>query len=99
MNYDHTMFMLDKKIIYLSINLLGHFACNTIIKLNVYICVHLTKVLMLLLLLFYFQMKYGGHGYSHILLTVLPKMLLKGITQAQIDKITTHNPQKWLTFK
>ncbi|XP_072033956.1 N-acetyltaurine hydrolase-like isoform X2 [Amphiura filiformis] len=44
-------------------------------------------------------MKYGGHGYSHILLNVIPKMLLKGITQAQIDKITTHNPQKWLTFK
>lgn len=44
-------------------------------------------------------MKYGGNGYSHILLNVIPKMLLKGITQAQIDKMTIDNPKKWLTFK
>ncbi|KAL4236367.1 hypothetical protein ACF0H5_004753 [Mactra antiquata] len=43
-------------------------------------------------------MKYGGHGYSHILLHVVPKMLERGLTQAQIDKILKMNPQTWLTF-
>ncbi|XP_072044261.1 N-acetyltaurine hydrolase-like [Amphiura filiformis] len=44
-------------------------------------------------------MKYGGHGFSHILLNVIPKMLRKGITQNQIDKITIQNPRRWLTFE
>ncbi|XP_077991347.1 N-acetyltaurine hydrolase-like [Glandiceps talaboti] len=44
-------------------------------------------------------MKYGGHGYSHILLNVVPKMLARGMTQEQIDKILIENPKKWLTFK
>lgn len=43
-------------------------------------------------------MKFGGHGYSHILLNIIPKMLKRGISQATIDKITKTNPQKWLTF-
>ncbi|XP_070555687.1 N-acetyltaurine hydrolase-like [Ptychodera flava] len=44
-------------------------------------------------------MKYGGHGYSHILLNVVPKMLKRGISQEQVDKILIENPKKWLTFK
>ncbi|XP_064652011.1 phosphotriesterase-related protein-like isoform X1 [Lineus longissimus] len=44
-------------------------------------------------------MKYGGHGFSHILLNIVPKMLKVGITQQQIDKILIHNPKEWLTFK
>uniref|UniRef100_A0ABM0M172 Phosphotriesterase-related protein-like n=1 Tax=Saccoglossus kowalevskii TaxID=10224 RepID=A0ABM0M172_SACKO len=43
-------------------------------------------------------MKYGGHGYSHILLNVIPKMLKRGISQDAIDKITIHNPRNWLVF-
>lgn len=41
-------------------------------------------------------MGYGGHGYSHILNNVLPKLKLKGLTQQQIDRITIANPAKWI---
>ncbi|XP_061191884.1 phosphotriesterase-related protein-like [Saccostrea echinata] len=44
-------------------------------------------------------MKYGGHGYSHILLNVVPQMLNRGISQANMDKILKENPKKWLTMK
>uniref|UniRef100_A0A2K5M536 N-acetyltaurine hydrolase n=1 Tax=Cercocebus atys TaxID=9531 RepID=A0A2K5M536_CERAT len=44
-------------------------------------------------------MKYGGHGYSHILTNVVPKMLLRGITENVLDKILIENPKQWLTFK
>ncbi|CAL8313046.1 N-acetyltaurine hydrolase [Gadus morhua] len=43
--------------------------------------------------------KYGGHGYSHILKSIVPKMLRRGFTQAQVDKILIANPKRWLTFK
>lgn len=43
--------------------------------------------------------KYGGHGYSHILNNIMPKMLARGFTQQQVDKILIHNPRRWLTFK
>lgn len=39
---------------------------------------------------------FGGHGYAHIINTVLPKMALKGISQDTIDRITIDNPAKWL---
>lgn len=42
--------------------------------------------------------KYGGHGYTHILENIVPKMRQRGISEAAIDKILQHNPQKWLTF-
>ncbi|XP_076229012.1 phosphotriesterase-related protein [Nomia melanderi] len=42
-------------------------------------------------------MKFGGHGFSHILNNVLPKMLLKGFTQDEIDTLTIQNPKTWLT--
>nr|KAF6393402.1 phosphotriesterase related [Pipistrellus kuhlii] len=44
-------------------------------------------------------MKYGGHGYSHILTNIVPKMLLRGITQDALDKILIENPRQWLTFR
>ncbi|XP_009477363.1 N-acetyltaurine hydrolase isoform X2 [Pelecanus crispus] len=44
-------------------------------------------------------MKYGGHGYSHILKNIIPKMLIRGISQDKIDKILLANPKQWLTFK
>lgn len=43
--------------------------------------------------------KYGGHGYSHILVNIVPKMLARGITQEVINKILVDNPRRWLTFK
>ncbi|XP_035827581.1 phosphotriesterase-related protein isoform X2 [Aplysia californica] len=43
-------------------------------------------------------MKYGGHGYSHVLINIVPKMLNRGITQAQIDKFLIANPRRWLQF-
>ncbi|XP_073704813.1 N-acetyltaurine hydrolase [Garra rufa] len=43
--------------------------------------------------------KYGGHGYSHILKNIVPKMLSRDITQNQVDKILIENPKQWLTFK
>jgi len=43
--------------------------------------------------------KHGGHGYGHILENVVPKMLARGISQADVDKILIHNPKRWLTMK
>ncbi|XP_052741871.1 phosphotriesterase-related protein isoform X1 [Bicyclus anynana] len=42
--------------------------------------------------------KFGGHGYSHIITNVLPRLKHKGVTQEVIDQITIHNPGKWLTM-
>ena len=44
-------------------------------------------------------LKYGGHGYAHIQVNILPKMLNRGISQEIIDKIQIANPKAWLTFK
>ena len=44
------------------------------------------------------QEAYGGHGYSHILNNVVPKMLDRGITQDDVNNMLIHNPQNWLTF-
>ena len=43
-------------------------------------------------------MKYGGHGYGHILHSVVPKMKDRGISDEDIRKITVLNPKNWLTF-
>ncbi|KAM5235317.1 N-acetyltaurine hydrolase isoform 2-T2 [Ctenodactylus gundi] len=43
--------------------------------------------------------KYGGHGYSHVLTNIVPKMLLRGVTERALDKILIDNPKQWLTFK
>lgn len=48
--------------------------------------------------LFARQMKFGGHGYSHILLNIVPKMLERGFPLNVVHKITHVNPQAWLTF-
>ena len=45
------------------------------------------------------QIKFGGHGYSHILNNVLPKMKAKGVSQATIDRIMIENPKTWLAYK
>ncbi|XP_051171856.1 phosphotriesterase-related protein [Leptopilina boulardi] len=41
--------------------------------------------------------RYGGHGFSHIMNNVFPKMLIKGFTQDEIDTITIVNPKTWLS--
>ncbi|XP_049272642.1 phosphotriesterase-related protein isoform X2 [Rhipicephalus sanguineus] len=43
-------------------------------------------------------MKYGGHGYSHILLNVVPAMLRRGFSPDAVRAITETNPQTWLTY-
>ncbi|CAH2090788.1 unnamed protein product [Euphydryas editha] len=40
--------------------------------------------------------EYGGHGYSHILTNIIPRMKYKGIPQNIINKITIDNPAQWL---
>jgi phosphotriesterase-related protein len=41
---------------------------------------------------------YGGGGYSHILDTVLPMMLKKGISKSQINTILIENPKRFISF-
>ena len=42
--------------------------------------------------------RYGGHGYAHILENIVPKMEDRGISRDIALKILTENPQNWLTF-
>ena len=44
----------------------------------------------------YHRKRFGGWGYDHILLQVVPLMLRRGLTQAQIDDILIHNPARVL---
>ncbi|GFS34926.1 phosphotriesterase-related protein [Nephila pilipes] len=44
-------------------------------------------------------MKYGGHGFSHIIANVVPNMKKRGFSEDHIRKILINNPQKWLTFE
>lgn len=39
---------------------------------------------------------YGGWGYDHLLVNVVPMMLDEGITQEQINKMLINNPANWL---
>lgn len=43
--------------------------------------------------------EYGGHGYSHLFVNVLPKMRKRNFTEEDIRKIFFLNPSKWLTFE
>ncbi len=45
-----------------------------------------------------FLSAFGGYGYTHILQTVVPKMLSKGLSQDQIDTILIANPRALLAF-
>ena len=44
-------------------------------------------------------MKYGGHGYAHILEHIVPKMKERGISEGDIKCMLEDNPQRWLAFK
>ena len=43
--------------------------------------------------------KYGGHGLSHVLDTVVPLMLDRGVDRDRIDQILVENPKRILTFE
>lgn len=40
---------------------------------------------------------FGGHGYHHVHVNVLPRLLAKGLSQDVIDQIIVKNPAKWLS--
>ena len=42
--------------------------------------------------------KYGGHGYGHILENIVPKMRRKGFSEAEIRAITVENPASILAL-
>jgi phosphotriesterase-related protein len=42
--------------------------------------------------------RWGGHGYAHIFENVVPMMLRRGFTQAEVAAITVGNPRRLLTF-
>ena len=44
------------------------------------------------------QVKYGGHGYAHILENIAPKLKDREISPDAIHNILVDNPKKWLTF-
>ena len=47
-----------------------------------------------------FQLRaYGGHGYGHILETVVPRMRRAGIPDAALDKILVENTMRLLTME
>ena len=43
-------------------------------------------------------MRYGGHGYGHILQNIVPKMRRKGFSEDVIHAITVRNPARILTL-
>jgi phosphotriesterase-related protein len=42
--------------------------------------------------------RFGGHGYGHIFANVVPLMLARGFTQAEIEEILVDTPRRLLTF-
>lgn len=42
---------------------------------------------------------YGGEGYTHIIDTVIPVMMRKGMTHNDIEQLTVKNPAAMLTFR
>jgi phosphotriesterase-related protein len=43
--------------------------------------------------------KYGGHGYAHILENVAPRMKNSGVSQVEIDTMLIQNPARALAFR
>ncbi|ALC47134.1 CG18473, partial [Drosophila busckii] len=41
---------------------------------------------------------YGGHGYHHIHMNILPRMFQRGVTLEQVEQMTVINPANWLAF-
>jgi phosphotriesterase-related protein len=47
----------------------------------------------------HYRRKYGGWGYDHILVNVVPLMLRRGMSQADVDAFLVHNPARVLTIQ
>lgn len=43
--------------------------------------------------------RYGGHGYAHILRNIVPRMRDRGFTEEFINALLVENPKRVLTFK
>jgi len=43
--------------------------------------------------------RYGGPGYAHILINIVPQMLERGVTPEQIHTIMVENPMRLLTLR
>ncbi len=41
--------------------------------------------------------RYGGRGYDHILMNVVPQLETAGIDQASVHRLLVENPARWLT--
>ncbi len=39
----------------------------------------------------------GGHGYGHVIRTVVPRLRSNGVSDAAIEEMLVHNPARWLT--
>jgi phosphotriesterase-related protein len=39
---------------------------------------------------------YGGWGYDHVLVNIVPMMEDEGITDEQIETLLVKNPENWL---
>jgi phosphotriesterase-related protein len=46
----------------------------------------------------YHLSRYGGFGYGHILKSIAPRMLRKGVTRGQLHAIMAENPRRLLTI-
>lgn len=44
------------------------------------------------------QVRFGGHGWPHILENIAPRMPGRGFSQDDIENILVRNPARWLTF-
>ena len=42
--------------------------------------------------------RYGGHGYGHILANIVPRMRRRGFSDDVVEAITVGNPASILTF-
>ncbi|XP_054744900.1 phosphotriesterase-related protein [Anastrepha obliqua] len=41
---------------------------------------------------------YGGHGYHHVYMNILPRLFAKGVSIEDVEQITVTNPANWLQF-
>jgi phosphotriesterase-related protein len=42
--------------------------------------------------------RYGGSGFDHLLLDIVPDLLDQGVSQAAIDAMLVDNPRRLLTI-
>jgi phosphotriesterase-related protein len=45
------------------------------------------------------QARYGGHGYHHLFVNVMPQFKRRGLTEQQEDMLTVQNPATWLAWE